>query len=237
MEDIGLGYIKLGQPSTTLSGGEAQRIKLASELHKISTGNTLYILDEPTTGLHFEDIKKKLLKALDGLVEKGNTVLVVEHNLDVIKCADYIIDMGPLSGDKGGRVVAEGKPEDIIKVKESLTAKELKEILKPSKKKKENIKTEGTKKEENSSLIIKGANKHNLKNISLTLPKNQINVITGVSGSGKTSLAFDTIFKEGQRRFVESLSTYARRFLGRFEDANVERIEGLAPAIAIFRKI
>ena len=235
MEDIGLGYIKLGQPSTTLSGGEAQRIKLASELHKISTGNTLYILDEPTTGLHFEDIKK-LLKALDGLVEKGNTVLVVEHNLDVIKCADYIIDMGPLSGDKGGRVVAEGKPEDIIKVKESLTAKELKEILKPSKKKKENIKTEDTKKEENTSLIIKGANKHNLKNISLTLPKNKINVITGVSGSGKTSLAFDTIFKEGQRRFVESLSTYARRFLGRFEDANVERIEGLAPAIAIDQK-
>ncbi len=235
MEDIGLGYIELGQPATTLSGGEAQRIKLASELHKISTGNTLYILDEPTTGLHFEDIKK-LLKALDGLVEKGNTVLVVEHNLDVIKCADYIIDMGPLSGDKGGRVIALGKPEDIINVKESLTAKELKEILKPSKKKKEIIKKKNTNKEENTSLIIKGANKHNLKNISLILPKNKINVVTGVSGSGKTSLAFDTIFKEGQRRFVESLSTYARRFLGRFEDADVDKIDGLAPAIAIDQK-
>ena len=240
MEDIGLGYIKLGQPSTTLSGGEAQRIKLASELHKISTGNTLYILDEPTTGLHFEDIKK-LLKALDKLVEKGNTVIVVEHNLDVIKCADYIIDMGPLSGDNGGQIVAEGKPEEIIKVKESLTAKELKAVLKPNTKisKKENskkiIKYENKNIEENF-LTIKGANKHNLKNISLAIPKNKINVITGVSGSGKTSLAFETIFKEGQRRFVESLSTYARRFLGRFEDAKVDRIEGLSPAIAIDQK-
>ncbi len=247
MEDIGLGYIKLGQPSTTLSGGEAQRIKLASELHKISTGNTLYILDEPTTGLHFEDIKK-LLKALDKLVEKGNTVIVVEHNLDVIKCADYIIDMGPLSGDKGGEIVAEGKPEDIIKVKESLTAKELKEILKPQNKKTQKSKiikkdTEQIKEYnknkndiEESYLTVKGANKHNLKNISLTIPKNKINVITGVSGSGKTSLAFETIFKEGQRRFVESLSTYARRFLGRFEDAKVDKIEGLSPAIAIDQK-
>ena len=237
MEDIGLGYIKLGQPSTTLSGGEAQRIKLASELHKISTGNTLYILDEPTTGLHFEDIKK-LLKALDKLVEKGNTVIVVEHNLDVIKCADYIIDMGPLSGDKGGRIVAEGKPEEIIKVKESLTGKELKAVLKQKTKIKDNSKKILKSKNdiEESYLIIKGANKHNLKNISLTLPKNKINVITGVSGSGKTSLAFETIFKEGQRRFVESLSTYARRFLGRFEDAKVDKIEGLAPAIAIDQK-
>ena len=237
MEDIGLGYIKLGQPSTTLSGGEAQRIKLASELHKISTGNTLYILDEPTTGLHFEDIKK-LLKALDKLVEKGNTVIVVEHNLDVIKCADYIIDMGPLSGDKGGRIVAEGKPEEIIEVKESLTGKELKAVLKQKTKIKDNSKKILKSKNdiEESYLIIKGANKHNLKNISLTLPKNKINVITGVSGSGKTSLAFETIFKEGQRRFVESLSTYARRFLGRFEDAKVDKIEGLAPAIAIDQK-
>ena len=246
MEDIGLGYIKLGQPSTTLSGGEAQRIKLASELHKISTGNTLYILDEPTTGLHFEDIKK-LLKALDKLVEKGNTVIVVEHNLDVIKCADYIIDMGPLSGDKGGEIVAEGKPEDIIKVKESLTARELKDILKPKNKKiqkngiteinkKENNKENEKENHEENYLTVKGANKHNLKNISLTIPKNKINVITGVSGSGKTSLAFETIFKEGQRRFVESLSTYARRFLGRFEDAKVDKIEGLSPAIAIDQK-
>ena len=239
MEDIGLGYIKLGQPSTTLSGGEAQRIKLASELHKISTGNTLYILDEPTTGLHFEDIKK-LLNALNKLVEKGNTVIVVEHNLDVIKCADYIIDMGPLSGDKGGRIVAEGKPEDVIKVKESLTAKELKEILNPKSKtnKKENSKkiAKENKNIEENFLTIKGANKHNLKNINLKIPKNKINVITGVSGSGKTSLAFETIFKEGQRRFVESLSTYARRFLGRFEDAKVDRIEGLSPAIAIDQK-
>ncbi len=235
MKEVGLGYIKLGQPSTTLSGGEAQRIKLASELHKVSTGRTLYILDEPTTGLHFEDIKR-LINALNKLVDKGNSIIVVEHNLDVIKCADYIIDMGPMSGYKGGEVVASGTPEEVCEVENSLTAKELKQVLYPTKKEIKNDKSNSINSIEDSKLIIKGANKHNLKNISLTLPKNKINVITGVSGSGKTSLAFETIFKEGQRRFVESLSTYARRFLGRFDDANVEKIEGLAPAIAIDQK-
>ena len=126
--DVGMDYIKLGQPATTLSGGEAQRIKLASELSKISRGNTIYILDEPTTGLHFEDIRKLLL-VLDRLVEKGNTVLVIEHNLDVVKCADYIIDVGPEGGHKGGKIIATGTPEEIVKVKKSYTGQFLKKYL------------------------------------------------------------------------------------------------------------
>ena len=126
--DVGLGYIKIGQSATTLSGGEAQRIKLAKELSRKATGDTLYILDEPTTGLHFEDINK-LLKVLHTLVDAGNSILVIEHNLDVLKTADHIIDIGPYGGEKGGYIVAEGTPEEIIKNKESVTGKYLKDYL------------------------------------------------------------------------------------------------------------
>jgi excinuclease ABC subunit A len=128
LNDVGLGYIKIGQSATTLSGGEAQRIKLAKELSKIATGRTLYILDEPTTGLHFEDVKL-LLTVLNRLVDKGNTVIVIEHNMEVIKCADWIIDLGPEGGDEGGRVVCAGQPEEIIKVKKSYTGQYLKAHL------------------------------------------------------------------------------------------------------------
>jgi len=128
LNDVGLGYIKLGQSATTLSGGEAQRIKLATELARKSTAKTLYILDEPTTGLHFEDINK-LLQILHKLVDKGNSVLVIEHNLDVIKTADYIIDLGPEGGDKGGYIVAEGAPEDIVEIDKGYTSKYLREVL------------------------------------------------------------------------------------------------------------
>ena len=127
--DVGLGYIKLGQPSTTLSGGEAQRIKLATELSRRATGKTIYILDEPTTGLHFEDVNK-LVEIMRKLSDTGNTVVVIEHNLDVIKCADYIIDMGPDGGDRGGTIVAQGKPEEIVKVEQSYTGQYLKDYLK-----------------------------------------------------------------------------------------------------------
>ena len=126
--DVGLGYIRLGQPSNTLSGGEAQRIKLASELSKRSTGKTIYILDEPTTGLHFEDVRK-LIVILQQLVDEGNTVLVIEHNMDVIKSSDYIIDIGPEGGDGGGTIVAKGRPEDIVKVMKSYTGQYLKQYL------------------------------------------------------------------------------------------------------------
>lgn len=126
--DVGLGYIKLGQPATTLSGGEAQRIKLATELSRRSSGKTLYILDEPTTGLHFDDVKR-LLEVLQRLVDKGNTVLVIEHNLDVIKSSDWVIDLGPEGGDKGGQIVAQGTPKDVAKVKNSFTGQYLAKLL------------------------------------------------------------------------------------------------------------
>ena len=128
LKRVGLGYIKVGQQATTLSGGEAQRVKLAKELSRRSSGSTLYILDEPTTGLHFEDIKK-LLEILHELVDKGNTVVVIEHNLDVIKTADYVIDIGPEGGDKGGKVVCQGTPEHIKTVKESFTGAFLSPIV------------------------------------------------------------------------------------------------------------
>jgi excinuclease ABC subunit A len=123
-----LGYVKLGQSSTTLSGGEAQRIKLARELSRRATGKTLYILDEPTTGLHFEDIKR-LLEVLNRLVDTGNTVIVIEHNLDVIKCADWIIDLGPEGGDEGGQVIAQGTPEQVKAMPQSYTGQFLTKVL------------------------------------------------------------------------------------------------------------
>ena len=126
--NVGLDYIKLGQPATTLSGGEAQRVKLASELSKIATGKTLYILDEPTTGLHFADIEK-LLEVLQRLVDAGNTVLVIEHNLDVIKQADWIVDLGPEGGDEGGEVIAAGTPEEVAEVEGSSTGQYLRGVL------------------------------------------------------------------------------------------------------------
>ena len=126
---MGLGYLRLGQSATTLSGGEAQRVKLASELQRRSNGRTIYVLDEPTTGLHLEDIRKLML-VLQSLVDKGNSVIVIEHNLDVIKCADWVIDLGPEGGDEGGTLVAQGTPEQVAKVKTSYTGQYLRPMLK-----------------------------------------------------------------------------------------------------------
>lgn len=236
LERIGLGYIKLGQPSTTLSGGEAQRMKLASELQRRSTGKTLYILDEPTTGLHFEDISR-LLSALQELVDQGNTVVVIEHNLEVIKCADWIIDLGPGGGDQGGQIIATGTPEEII-IQKGETARCLAVALKgtPSSNSKQQRVPAVAEAPPSLDLVVRGARKHNLKNIGLTIPRHKMTVLTGVSGSGKSSLAFHTLFAEGQRRFVESLSTYARRFLGQMDPGSVESIRGLSPAIAVDQK-
>lgn len=237
LENIGLGYIKLGQPSTTLSGGEAQRIKMASELQKKPKGHCLYLLDEPTTGLHFEDIQK-LVHSLEELVSRGNTVLVIEHNLDVVKRADYILDIGPEGGAGGGQLLATGTPEQIAKHKKSLTGKFLAPLLKSDYKPVDALKSTPAWEGESSSpcIEIRGARKHNLKNIDVKLPHSQLIGICGPSGAGKSTLALDTLFSEGQRRFVESLSTYARRFLGQPDRGGAQAIEGLCPAIAIDQK-
>jgi excinuclease ABC subunit A len=234
LRSVGLGYIRLGQPSTTLSGGEAQRVKLASELRKKSTGRTLYLLDEPTTGLHFHDIRN-LLECLNTLVEQGNTVLVIEHNLDVIKVADHVLDLGPGGGQYGGELICAGTPEQVAGHEPSLTGRVLREVLGPRAPLNGGrafAPNGGSRRD----LLVRGAEKNNLKHIDVRIPRNKLTVVTGVSGSGKTSLAFDTVFAEGQARYVESLSTYARRFLGRMDKARVDGIDGLAPAIAINQK-
>lgn len=240
MKQVGMDYIKLGQSSTTLSGGEAQRIKLAKELVRPSTGKTLYILDEPTTGLHFHDIKH-LLEVLHTLVSKGNTVLVIEHNMDVVKTADWIVDLGPEGGEGGGLLVAEGTPEQIAKLKtptghavqhalfanhKEKSAATIKSKKAPSPKEDQTIR----------EITITGAEQNNLKHLSLSIPREKLTVCTGPSGSGKSSLAFDTIYAEGQRRYIESLSPYARQFVKQMPKPKVGHVSGLSPAIAIEQK-
>jgi excinuclease ABC subunit A len=233
---VGLDYIKIGQPSPTLSGGEAQRIKLARELVKKSTGRTMYLLDEPTTGLHFADIEL-LLKVLHGFVDAGNTVLVVEHNLDVVKTADWLIDIGPEGGAGGGLVLGCGTPEDIARNAESHTGRILAPILgiengHPAKVPPKKAATNGTPRE-TTHITVRGARQHNLRDLDLKIPRDEMTVFCGPSGSGKTSLAMDTIYAEGQRRYVESLSSYARQFVGQMQKPQVDHIDGLSPAIAI----
>ena len=242
LHDVGLDYIKLGQPSPTLSGGEAQRVKLAKELSRRGTGRTLYLLDEPTTGLHFHDIRL-LLKVLQDLVDRGNTVLVIEHNLDIIKAADWLIDLGPEGGGAGGEIVFEGTPDDIVDSRKSHTGRSLAKHLAAAPviatRKKSAAKMGRAGKATRvpiPRLKIQGATLHNLKDVSLEIPHNTLNVFCGPSGSGKSSLAMDTIYAEGQRRYVESLSSYARQFVGQMPKPPVERIEGLAPSIAIEQK-
>ncbi len=266
LHEVGLDYVKLGQPSPTLSGGEAQRIKLARELVKKSTGRTFYLLDEPTTGLHFADIQL-LLKVLHNFVQAGNTVLVVEHNAEVIKTADWIIDLGPEGGAGGGRIIATGTPEQVAKNPDSFTGQVLKRWLARGKGREgEGEKGRGTcaagrgdkevsvspplpfspspllpcppapRAELAKAIKVRGARQHNLKGIDVEIPRDRITVCCGPSGSGKTSLAMDTIYAEGQRRYVESLSSYARQFVDKMQKPRLDHIEGLSPAIAIEQK-
>ncbi|MGE3174115.1 MAG: excinuclease ABC subunit UvrA [Planctomycetota bacterium] len=246
LQDVGLGYLKLGQPSTTLSGGEAQRVKLATELQRPATGRTFYVLDEPTTGLHFHDIDR-LLHCLQRLCDAGNSVLVIEHNLDVVRAADWIVDLGPEGGAGGGTVVAVGTPEQLAEHPTSYTGAALRHVLAPPKDKAKRRKNgvdavaapttaAVARTTRPTHITVRGARTHNLKGIDCDLPLDRFTVVTGPSGSGKSSLAFDTLFQEGQRRFLESMSTYARRFLGRLDRAPVDTLDGLGPAIAIDQK-
>ncbi|MBX3422055.1 MAG: excinuclease ABC subunit UvrA [Pirellulaceae bacterium] len=242
LHDVGLDYLKLGQPSPTLSGGEAQRIKLAKELSRRATGRTLYLLDEPTTGLHFYDIRL-LLKVLQDLVDLGNTVLVIEHNMDVIRAADWIIDIGPDGGEAGGELIFAGTPVELLQCPRSHTAAALNKHLSrpaiavpPQKASPKRRVQRPAAVGRTPVLTIEGATEHNLKDVSLQLPHHQMNVFCGPSGSGKSSLAMDTIYAEGQRRYVESLSSYARQFVGQMPKPHAQRIDGLGPSIAIEQK-
>lgn len=225
MLSVGLGYMKLGQSATTLSGGEAQRIKLCKELIRPSHGHTLYILDEPTTGLHLHDIEK-LLVLIQGLVDQGNTVVMIEHNTECLRCTDHIIDMGPGGGAAGGQIVKAGSVEDVSKSK-SPTARYLRDAD-----------TEETPKDTKKSaqtkdIVVTGARQNTLQDVSLTIRRNEISFFIGPSGSGKSSLAFETLYAEGQRRFAETLPPYVRQQIGPKIRPNVDDIKGLPPTIAL----
>ena len=230
MMDVGLGYLTLGQPSPTLSGGEAQRIKLVTHLSKRPSGHTLFLLDEPTTGLHMEDVGR-LVGALQRLVDKGHTVLVIEHNLELIQAADHLIDLGPEGGEGGGQVLGHGSPEELA-TQDTPTGAALRELTDRRRLKTRPLpRSRGVR--QPTELVVEGARTHNLKGVDVSIPRGSLTVLTGPSGSGKSSLALDTIYTEGRRRFVESLSTYARQFLGTKDKPPVERIEGLGPSVAV----
>ncbi len=228
--EVGLGYLKLGQPLNTLSGGESQRLKLCKILTESKkTTHKLLILDEPTTGLHFTDIEK-LLGVFHRLADAGHTLLVIEHNLDIIRAADHIIDLGPGPGAEGGNIIFTGTPDELLK-EQTETAKALRPSkLKLTKHKKKRV-------SQQNSICIHGARENNLKNISLDIPRDELVVVTGLSGSGKSTLAFDIIFAEGQRRFLDSMSPYARQFAGQLEKPDIDRITGLPPTVAIEQRV
>jgi len=238
--DVGLGYMRLGQPISTLSGGEAQRLKLSRHLKTAGKSNRLLIFDEPTTGLHFNDIAT-LLIALEQLVVEGNTVLIIEQNMDVVKTADWVIDLGPEGGDNGGDIIVAGTPEQIAAESASYTGRFLKPYLMKTVNRIHSLEPAGKKirnRLRSSGWIdIQGGREHNLKNIDLQIPRNQLVVLTGISGSGKSTLAFDILFAEGQRRYLESLAPYVRQYVKVLERPDVDLISGLPPTVAIEQRI
>ena len=243
LNNVGLGYLTLGQPLTTLSGGERQRLKLAGTLAQgLSPSRQgpgkLIVLDEPTTGLHFADTDI-LVRILDALIVMGHSVIVIEHNLDVINVADWIIELGPDGGELGGRIVFEGTPDVMTTRADSLTGQALSAWRKAlngdeSRENFFNLPLPSPKQsEQTQSIQIVNAREHNLKQLSVTIPRNCFNVITGPSGSGKSTLAFDIVFAEGQRRYLESLNAYARSMVQPAPVPDVDAIRGIPPTVAI----
>ena len=240
LAEVGLDYLRLGQPVNALSGGESQRLKLAGHLAEPSGAGALLIFDEPTTGLHFDDVAR-LLGVFHRLVDEGKSLVVVEHNLEVIKCADWVIDLGPEAGDQGGRVVAVGTPEQIAASDASHTGRFLGNALADRRGRIEDRLLQPIARASANNfpnaIRLRGAREHNLKNVALEIPREKIVVITGLSGSGKSTLAFDILFAEGQRRFLDSMSAYARQFVEQLEKPDVDSIEGLPPSVAIEQRI
>jgi len=258
LEEVGLGYLPLGQPLNTLSGGESQRLKLVRYLsdyasesaltshlsHLTPPAGALLLLDEPTTGLHRHDVKR-LLEVLQCIVDRGHSIIVIEHNLDVLKSADWILEVGPEAGAQGGRIVAEGPPETLARA-DTATSPFLRAALEEC-----NIirYTSHLAAAEDAApyqaglaigageLTVIGARENNLKNISVSIPHRQLSVVTGVSGSGKSTLAFDIIFAEGQRRFLESMSPYARQFVEQLPRPDLDRLSGIPPTVAIEQRV
>jgi excinuclease ABC subunit A len=239
---LGLGYLALGQPLSTLSGGEAQRIKIAQALAEQAKGQ-LVILDEPSAGLHAKEVAR-LSGALADLARGGSSVIVVDHDLDVIAAADWVIDLGPGAGSEGGRVVAQGTPEEVAK-SGTRTGKALAEWFAREKgrgardegkgrgKAEKRAKNGGGSNGELRAIDVVHAREHNLAEVSTSIPHGKIVVVTGPSGSGKSTLAFDVVFAEGQRRFLETLTPYARQFLPTLPRPDVDRVTGVPPSIAL----
>ncbi|GBL24578.1 uvrABC system protein A, partial [Opitutia bacterium] len=232
LEEVGLGYLSMGQPLTTLSGGEAQRLKLVRYLSKIDTRKpgALLLLDEPTTGLHREDVSR-LIGLLHRLTEAGHSLIVVEHHLDVLKSCDWILEMGPEAGPAGGHLVAEGTPAEVAKAG-TVTGR----FLAHGDDAFASAATTASKPRP-TSISLRGAREHNLKDVSLEIPHGSLTVMTGVSGSGKSSLAFDILFAEGQRRFLECVSAYARQFVEQLPKPDIDSLTGLPPTVAIEQRV
>ncbi len=249
--DVGLDYVKLGQPVPTLSGGEAQRLKLAGYLTEaaaaktasrqaVATKGKLFMFDEPTTGLHFDDIAK-LMRALRKLLDAGHSLLIIEHNLDVIRASDWLIDLGLEGGDAGGCIVAVGTPDDLKAHPTSHTGRALREyegavgVGEPMIA--SQLGSDPNWRQATNAIQIKGARENNLRNLNVNIPHGQLNVITGVSGSGKSTLAFDILFNEGQRRYLESLNAYARSIVQPAGRPDVDAVYGIAPTVAIEQRL
>jgi excinuclease ABC subunit A len=231
LADVGLDYLRLGQPVPTLSGGEAQRLKLAGHLvDGGEEGAKLFLFDEPTTGLHFDDVAK-LVRAFRRLLAAGHSLVVIEHNLDVIRASDWIIDLGPEGGDAGGEIVFAGTPSEILENPRSHTGKALREYAEAFKQ--PIVAREPRAAYLGNAIRIHKAREHNLKNIDVEIPRGRFTVLTGVSGSGKSTLAFDILFAEGQRRYLESLNAYARQFVQAASRPDVDAIFGIPPTVAI----